>query len=108
MSDEKKDGTANEWRHGDRISATVCIRRDLPGKKVKPEAEAIDGKKITAIFGWVMKDDEQFPGEVAWLLDREFDEDADILWIACGDLKDIVTARKSIPPMTETRSDTGR
>jgi hypothetical protein len=63
----------------------VCIRRDI-GREVKPEAEQIDGNVYWFEHGWVMYEDDLYPGEIAWIADDEtYPKDAPI-WIASGDL----------------------
>lgn len=69
----------------------VKIRRDL-GLPVRPEAEQIDGKSYTFIFGWCMEDEldptTHYASEDAMIPnDPEYPEDAPD-WIASGDLED--------------------
>jgi hypothetical protein len=82
----------NEWQYGNKITATVRIRRDI-GLDVRPNAEVLDGKRIKASFGWEIEEDHsRYPNEIAWLIDREDDREADIVWIASGDLIEIERA----------------
>ncbi len=75
-------------QHGDMIQATISIRDNLPGKSVRPEAIAMNGKTIRASYGFTMGEGDRYPGEVAWIIDRE-DDAGRITWIAEGDLTDI-------------------
>lgn len=53
---------------------------------VKPEAEQVDGNVYLFRHGWVMDDDDPFPGEIAWIAyDPAYPPDAPT-WIASGDL----------------------
>ena len=64
---------------------TVRIRRDI-GRGIKPEAEQIDGKTYAFRFGWVMDENDPYPGEEAWLpQDTTYPVEAPC-WIARGDL----------------------
>lgn len=66
---------------------TVKIRRDI-GRKVKPGAEQMDGKTYWFRFGWLMDDEDPYPGEEAWIAndaDENYPADAPV-WIASGDL----------------------
>lgn len=64
----------------------VEIRRDI-GKKVKPEAEQIDGKIYWFHFGWKMGEEDSYPGEIVWIpKDLRYPHDAPY-WLASGDLK---------------------
>ena len=65
--------------------AKVNIRRGE--RTVKPEAEQIDGKVYNFRHGWIMDNDDPYPGEVAWIPDDgEYPIDAPS-WIASGDLE---------------------
>ncbi len=65
---------------------TVAIRRNI-GRPVRPEAEQLDGKVFIFRMGWLMDEDEPYPGEQAWV-PNDFDWPADApSWIAAGDLK---------------------
>lgn len=64
---------------------TVKIRRNI-GKKVKPEAELVDGKTFVFLFGWLMGENDPYPDEEAW---RAYDTSYPIeapSRIASGDL----------------------
>ena len=64
---------------------SVKIRRDI-GKKVKTEAEQIDGKTYMFITGWLMGEDDPCPNEYAMIpRDNTYPIDAPP-WIASGDL----------------------
>ena len=65
----------------------VKIRRDFI-HGVKPEAEQVDGKIFTFVYGWDMDDTDPYPGEVAWCpRDTSYPPDAPH-WIASGDLEE--------------------
>ena len=64
---------------------TVRIRRDI-GRGVKPEAEQLDGKTYYFSFGWLMDENDPYPGEEAWIpRDPAYPIEAPA-WIARGDL----------------------
>lgn len=64
---------------------TVRIRRDWR-RPVRPESEAIDTRTYTFRYGWLMDDDDSYPGEVAWIAsDPAYPRDAPV-WVASGDL----------------------
>ncbi len=85
-----------------KITATVCIRRG-EGWSVMPSAELVDGNRYTFRFAWVIEEDDStiYVGETAWAphptpisgTDNEWPIDAP-LWIASGDLRDVVTQHK--------------
>lgn len=73
----------------------VRLRRARPDGSpwpVKPEAEPLDGRELDLMYGWVMDEDDPYPGEVAWLLlsdeqlRRGLPETVPI-WVASGDLE---------------------
>lgn len=69
----------------------VAIRRDL-GREVRPEAEQTDGRVYLFGYGWMMEDDDPYPGEVAMIPeDPTYPADAPH-WIASGDLVALPTA----------------
>jgi hypothetical protein len=64
--------------------ATVKIRRNR--RSVRPEAEQLEGKTFTFMFGWGMDEDDPYPGETAWVpRDPDYPNNAPV-WIANGDL----------------------
>jgi hypothetical protein len=64
---------------------TIRIRRDI-GREIKPEAEQIDGKTYAFRQGWVMDENDPYPGEEAWIPhDPAYPVEAPC-WIARGDL----------------------
>ena len=66
---------------------TVRIRRDI-GREVRPEAEQLDGKTYTFTYGWLMDENDPYPGEQAWLpRDSTYPVGAPP-WIASGDLEE--------------------
>ena len=64
----------------------VRIRRNI-GKRIRPEAEQLEGKTFKFEFGWVMDDgNDPYPSETAWLpSDPAYPVDGPT-WIASGDL----------------------
>lgn len=65
---------------------TVRIRRDVPGKLVRPECEQIDGKTYRFLYAWEMDEGDRYPGEIAWeARDDAYPRDCPV-WIASGDL----------------------
>ena len=67
----------------------VQIRR-YDGRRVKPEAEQIDGKVYLFMRVWTIDfDDPRYPGETAWApVDVTWPRDAPA-WIASGDLEEV-------------------
>ena len=67
----------------------VQIRR-YDGRRVKPEAEQVDGKVFMFRRLWDMDDDDRrYPGETAWGEDDPaWPRDAPS-WIASGDLEEV-------------------
>ena len=64
---------------------TIRIRREFE-RNVRPEAEQIDGKTYAFRFGWLMGEDDSYPGEEAWIpADPAYPRSAPV-WIASGDL----------------------
>lgn len=63
---------------------TVRIRRNIG--HVRPEAEAIDGKTHGFTYGWKC-DDGRYPGEIAWIPDREGWPYGAPIWVASGDIE---------------------
>lgn len=72
------------------IEATVRHRRG-PRWKVKPEAQAVDGKRHKFIFAGYASESENsaYFGETAWLAEPRGWPDSAPAWIASGDLLDI-------------------
>lgn len=67
---------------GQSVEGVVKIRRDI-GLEVKPEAEAMDGKRLTFTVLWQFEsDDSRYPNEFALGTPHEFD----LTWIASGDV----------------------
>lgn len=79
-----------QFRH---YRATVRIRRG-DGWEVRPEAEALDGTRYTFMASWVMDDDDPYPGE--WAMTFEDPGATSLLWVASGDLVDIVSVDPTI------------
>lgn len=68
----------------------VRIRRDI-GLEVRPNAEQIDGQVYRFTRGWLMEEDDPYPGEVAMIPeDPAYPADAPN-WIASGDLEQVET-----------------
>lgn len=94
------DGAASECSDllgGSRVRPRpliVKIRRGL--RPVKPEAEQLDGKTFLFVFGWIMGDDDPYPGEAAWIPKNDGWPDDAPIWLASGDL---------VPPNTEFSRD---
>lgn len=63
-------------------TATVKIRKDWP---IKPEAAHLEGQRVSVEAGWIMDEDDPYPGEWAMLLGAGYP----IPWIASGDLQNI-------------------
>ena len=67
------------------ILGGVQIRRNI-GRKVRPEAEAIDGKTFWFRYGWKMDAGDPYPGEHAYIpADKNYPDSAPV-WLASGDL----------------------
>ena len=66
--------------------ATVRIRRGGDWH-VRPNAEQIDGRTYRFRYGWVMDEDDPYPGEVAFLPDDPAYPDDGPTWVASGDLE---------------------
>jgi hypothetical protein len=68
-------------------NATIRIRK---GKhwKIKPEAKAMDGRRVRFSFGWqITKEDSSiYVGEDACILHPEDCREGEPIWIASGDL----------------------
>jgi len=65
---------------------SVRIRREI-GREVRPEAEQLDGKCFIFRLGWIMDEEDPYPGERA-MIPNDFDWPADApTWIASGDLE---------------------
>ena len=60
-----KTSTAALALPGQRLRCLVKIRRSL--WHVRPEAEQIDGREFFFSYGWLMGNDDPYPGEVAML-----------------------------------------
>jgi hypothetical protein len=69
--------------------ATVRIRRG-PGWDVKPEAEALDGRRMRFLASWCNGEDERYAGEWAMM---PVERVPWIAWVASGDLVDITEER---------------
>lgn len=69
----------------------VAIRRDI-GRDVRPGAEQLDGRVFVFIYGWMMEDDDPYPGEVAMIPDDPTYPVGAPHWIASGDLMQIGSA----------------
>jgi hypothetical protein len=64
----------------------VRIRRNIGKKRIRPEAEQLEGKTYKFEFGWVMDDNDPYPNETAWLpSDPAYPVDGPT-WIASEDL----------------------
>lgn len=76
---------------------TVTIRRDI-ARVVRPNAEQLEGHAYVFSAGWMMGEDDPYPGEVAYIpRDSDYPMDGP-QWIASGDL---VPA----PPLASTPPD---
>ena len=66
---------------------TVKIRPVYDGRAIRPNAQQINDKTYNFMLGWVMDDDDPYPGETAWIpRDDTYPKDAPT-WIASGDLE---------------------
>lgn len=73
------------------VLCRVAIRKDYKGRQIRPEALAIDGMEIELMAGWMMEDDDPYPGEWALQPPVRLSEQADLFrravgWIASGDV----------------------
>lgn len=66
-------------------TGTIRLRR-TEQLRVRPECEGLDGKRITVRCGWMIDDDDRYPGEYAMII-TPFDPALPIVWIASGDLE---------------------
>lgn len=66
--------------------------REIPGREIRPEALAAEGKRYRFIASWIIGEDErsEYAGEIAMMFDYDADQEAPrIAWVASGDLTDI-------------------
>ena len=78
-----------EIDHGYKKILKVKLRRNIPGRHVKKEAEQIDGKSFLFTFAWRMNEDDPYPGEIAFMpFDIKSWPYGAPAWIASGDLVD--------------------
>ena len=65
----------------------IKVRRNID-RDVRPEVEQVDGKVFMFSYGWLMDNDDPYPGEVAWLPDDTNYPVSAPTWIASGDLEE--------------------
>jgi hypothetical protein len=84
-----------EFEHG-RYIGTIQLRETHKGLPLKPKVkDVLDGKTMEFTYCWTCEPDEKYAGECAMEpsvcnkddSDRELFREADILWIASGDVK---------------------
>ena len=73
--------------------AIVKLRTEYKGRPIRPECEPLNGRTLEFRRGWLMNDDDPYPGEIAWIPTNQ-DELTGICgaavvitWLASGDLK---------------------
>lgn len=76
---------------GSHVLCRVVIRKEYKGRQIRPEALAIDGMEIELMAGWMMENDDPYPGEWALQPAVRLSEQADLFqlavgWIASGDV----------------------
>lgn len=78
-------------QHHQNVRVMLRSRPTYKGRAVKPGALALDGQTFDLMVGWLMDEDDPYPGE--WALvprDRETSlrlYEADMGWIASGDVQ---------------------
>jgi len=77
----------NEGDHGDRARFRIAIRPEFNGRPPRPEALQVDGRVHGFRYGYTMDEGDTYPGERAWVADREGWPDDAPVWIASGDLQ---------------------
>ncbi len=68
----------------------LSFRPEYAGNSVKPECADHNGKEVTLSAGWLMDDDDKYPGEWAMTyvkFDDPLLKEMDIGWIASGDIE---------------------
>jgi len=71
-----------------RRTARVKLRETYKGRPIKAEAKQFAGRTLDFRYGWVMDDEDPYPGEIAWIpVDNEIGNV--IGWFAGGDLEEV-------------------
>ncbi len=68
----------------------VAMRSDFEGRPIRPKCEGKDGSECILQAGWLMDEDDPYPGEWAMACQNWDDglmKDMGISWIASGDLQ---------------------
>lgn len=65
----------------------VKLRPTWRGQPLKQRVAELQGQTITVEAGWLMDEDDQYPGEWAMLVSEEVIDKYHISWIASGDLE---------------------
>lgn len=69
-------------------TATVRIRRDARFGEVRPEADALDGKRVEVSAGWLIQPEDRPAYQGEWAMMTR--PDVFPVWIASGDLDDLI------------------
>lgn len=89
------------WEGIFNIRAAVKIRPVNPHNqgKVRPECWSVEGRVFDFTFGWLMGDDDPYPGEIAWIppMRKHYEGQTENCiwpnnappWIASGDLEEV-------------------
>ncbi len=73
-------------KHLDRLRIRIKNRPEYKGRKLRPEAAAMDGQEFDVMVFWPMDKDDPYPGE--WALGPEHERfPSGMSWVASGDVE---------------------